>query len=148
MASRLIRSWARLGALESQSPENPLTPPRNPFQEEDRKTSCSCDKVLALRTLVAQLEGDLAVAHARIQDLTEINSLLRLTAPNPALARAIENVEPLPPPEFPPPLKSRQSSLPPPGHSRLSSPALVTCLGESLPAGVGLNKSYTDAPIF
>ena len=38
--------------------------------------------------------------------------------------------------------------MPPPGHSCLSSPALVTCLGESLPAGVGLNKSYTDAPVF
>ena len=38
--------------------------------------------------------------------------------------------------------------MPPPGPSRLSSPALVTCLGESLPAGVGLNKSYTDAPVF
>ena len=25
---------------------------------------------------------------------------------------------------------------------------MVTCLGESLPAGLGLNKSYTDAPIF
>ena len=36
----------------------------------------------------------------------------------------------------------------PPSHSRLSSPALVTCLGESLPAGVGLKKSYTDAPVF
>ena len=24
----------------------------------------------------------------------------------------------------------------------------MTCLGESLPAGVGLNKSYTDAPVF
>ena len=38
--------------------------------------------------------------------------------------------------------------MPPSGHSRLSSPALVTCLGESLPAGVGLNTSYTDAPVF
>ena len=36
----------------------------------------------------------------------------------------------------------------PPGPSRLSSPALVTCLGESLLASVGLNKSYTDAPVF
>ena len=35
-----------------------------------------------------------------------------------------------------------------PGPSRLSSPAVVTCLGESLLAGVGLNKSYTDAPVF
>ena len=38
--------------------------------------------------------------------------------------------------------------MPPPSHTRLSSPALVTCLGESLPAGVGLNKSYTYAPVF
>ena len=38
--------------------------------------------------------------------------------------------------------------MPPLGHSRLSSPALVTCLGKSLSACVGLNKSYTDAPIF
>ena len=37
--------------------------------------------------------------------------------------------------------------MPPPGHSCLSFPTLVTCLGESLPAGVGLNKSYTDAPV-
>ena len=88
------------------------------------------------------------MAHARIQDLTEINSLLRLTAPNPAPARANENTEPLPPSELPPPPESRQSSLPPPGHSRLSSPALVTCLGGSLPAGVGLNRCYTDAPVF
>ena len=88
------------------------------------------------------------MAHDRIRDLTEIKSLLRRTASNPAPARAIENAEPLPPPERPPPADSRQSSMPPPGHSRLSSPALVTCLGESLPAGVGLNKSFTDAPVF
>ena len=43
---------------------------------------------------------------------------------------------------------SPQSSVLPLGPSRLSCPALVTCLGESLPAGVGLNKSYTDAPVF
>ena len=49
---------------------------------------------------------------------------------------------------LPPPPESPQSSLPPPGHSCLSSPALVTFLGESLPAVVGLNKSYTDAPVF
>ena len=38
--------------------------------------------------------------------------------------------------------------MPPPNNPRLSSPALVTCLGEPHPAGVGLNKSYTDAPVF
>ena len=97
---------------------------------------------------MAQLETDLAVAHACIQDLTEINSLLRRTTPNPAPARANENAEPLPPPEHMPLPESRQSSMLPPGHSRLSSPALVTCLGKSLLAGVGLNKSYTDAPVF
>ena len=43
---------------------------------------------------------------------------------------------------------SPQSSVLPLGPSRLSCPALVTCLGESLPAGGGLNKSYTDAPVF
>ena len=88
------------------------------------------------------------MAHSRIQDLTEINSLLRLKALNPAPARANENAEPRHPPELPPPPESRQSSLPPPGHSRLFSPALVNCLGESLPAGVGLSKSNTDAPVF
>ena len=148
MASRQTRSSARMGTLESQSLENPLEPPGDPHQEDALETSRSPDKVIALRTRVAQLEGDLAVAHARIQDLSEINSHLRLTAPNPAPDRAHENVEPLPPSELPPPPESRQSFLPPPGHSRLSSPALVTCLGESLPAGVGLNKSYTDAPVF
>ena len=119
-----------MGALESQSPENPLEPPGDPLQEDARETSRSPDEVLALRTRVAHLEGDLAGAHVRIQDLTEINSPLRLTALNPAPARAIENAEPLPPPELPPPPESRQSSLPPPGHSHLSSAALVTCLGE------------------
>ena len=67
---------------------------------------------------------------------------------NPAPARAIEHKEPPPPPERLPLPDSRQSSMPPPSHSRLSSPALVTCLGESLPAGVGRDKSYTDAPVF
>ena len=38
--------------------------------------------------------------------------------------------------------------MPPPGHSHLSSPALVTCLGESLLASVKLNKSYTNASVF
>ena len=137
-----------MGTLDSQSPENALEPPGDSPQEDARGTSRSPDKVLALRTWVAQLEGDLAVAHARIQDLTEINSLLCLNTPNPAPARVNENGEPPHPPELPPPPESRQSSLPPPGHSRLSSPALVTCLGESLLAGVGHNKSYTDAPVF
>ena len=97
---------------------------------------------------MTQLAADLAVTHARIRDLTVINLFLRLTASNPAPARANENAESLPPSERPPPPDSRLSSMPPPGHSRLSSPTLVTCLGESLPAGVGLNKSYTDAPVF
>ena len=88
------------------------------------------------------------MAHARIQDLSEINTFLRRTASNPAPARANENAEPPPPPESPAPPVSRQSSILPLGPARLSSPALVTCLGESLPAGVGLNKSYTDAPVF
>ena len=30
----------------------------------------------------------------------------------------------------------------------MSSPAVVTGLGKSLPAGVGLDKSYIDAPVF
>ena len=97
---------------------------------------------------MTQLEADLAVAHARIQNLTEINSFLRRTASNPAPARANEDAEPPPSPESPALPVSRQSSLLPLGPSRLSSPALVTCLGESLPAGVRLNKSYTDAPVF
>ena len=88
------------------------------------------------------------MGHNRIRDLTEINSFLRRTALNPAPARANENAEPTPPPERPPPPDSPQSSMPPPGPSCLSSPALVTCLGESLPAGMGLNKPYTDALVF
>ena len=86
-----------MGTLESQSLKNPLEPPGDPLQEDALETSRSPDEVLALCTRVAQLEGDLAVAHAHIQDLTEINSLLRLTAPNPAPARANENAEPPPP---------------------------------------------------
>ena len=38
--------------------------------------------------------------------------------------------------------------MPPPSPSWLFFPALVTYLGKSLPAGVGLNKSYTDVPVF
>ena len=159
MTSRLTRSSARMGAheLELETPNIPLDQPKDRLQEDTHRTSCALGESqpaametenLALCTRVAQLETDLAVAHDRIRDLTEINSLLRRTASNPAPARPIENVEPSPPPEHPPPLDSRQSSMPPPGHSRLSSPALVTCLGKSLPAGVGLNKSYTDAPVF
>ena len=106
------------------------------------------NKILALETGVTKLEADLAVAHARIQDLTEINSFLRRTASNPAPARANKNAEPPPPPESPVPPVSRQSSVLPLGPSCLSSPTLVTCLGESLPAGVGLNKSYTNTPVF
>ena len=162
MASRLTRSLARMGALEPEleileTPYNPLDLPEDRLQEDARDTTSAPgesqpvameNKILALQTRVTQLERDLAVAHACIPDLTEINSFLRRTASNPAPARAIENTEPPPPPERPPPPDSRQSSMPPPGHSRLSSPALVTCLGESLPAGVGRNKSYTDAPVF
>ena len=88
------------------------------------------------------------MAHVRIQDLTDINSFLRHTASNPASARANENAEPPPPPESPTPPVSQQSSVLPLGPTRLSSPALVTCFGESLLAGVGLNKSYTSAPVF
>ena len=67
---------------------------------------------------------------------------------NPAPARANEHGEPPPPLASPAPPVGRESSVVPPGPSRLSSPALVTCLGESLLAGVGLNKSYTNAPVF
>ena len=149
-----------MGALELklETPDIPLEQPENRLQEDASHTSCAPGKSqsaatetenLALRTRVlAQLETDLAVAHNRIRDLTEINSLHRRTALNPAPARAIEQEEPPPPTEGPPPPGSCQSSMPPPGHSRLSSPALVTCLGESLPASVVLNKSYTDAPVF
>ena len=159
MASRLTRSLARMGALELEleTPDIPLDQPEDRLQEVARQTSCAPGETmpeatetenLALRTRVAQLETDLAVAHDRIRDLTEINSLPRRTTSNPAPARAIEQAEPPPPPELPPPPDSHQSSMPPPGHSRLSSPALLTCLGGSLPPGVGLNKSYTDAPVF
>ena len=88
------------------------------------------------------------MAHNRIRDLTKINRLLHRAVPGPALARAIENAERPPPPQVQAPLESHQSSMLPPGHSYLSFPALVTCLGKSLLAGVGLNKSYTDAPVF
>ena len=162
MASRLTRPSARMGALEPEpeileTQDTPLNLPENWLQEDAPDTTCAPGnsqsvateaKILALETRVTQLEAYLAVAHARIQDLTEINWFLRHTASNPAPARASENAEPPPPPERPPPPDSRQSSMPPPCPSRLSSPALVTCLGESLPGGVGLNKSYTDAPVF
>ena len=143
--------------LELETPDIPLEQREDRLQDDARQTSrapgesqlvATETENLVLRTRVAQLETDLAVAHARIQDLTEINSFLRRTASNPAPARANENAEPPPPPKSPAPPVSRQSSLLPLGPARLSSPALVTCLGESLPAGVGLNKSYTDAPIF
>ena len=157
MASWLTRSSARMGALELEleTPDIPIDLLEDRLQEDARETSlapgnsqpaATQNKILALETQVAQLEADLAVAHARIQDLTDINSFLRRTASNPAPARANENAEPPPPPESPAPPVSRHSSVLPLGPSRLSSPALVTCLGELLPAGVGLNKSYTDAP--
>ena len=90
-----------MGTLESESLENSHEPPGDPLQEDALETSRSPDEVLALRTRVAQLEGDLPVAHARIQDLTEINSHLRLAALNPAPKRANENAEPPPPSELP-----------------------------------------------
>src|SRR5205085_4636610 len=77
-----------------------------------------------------------------------INCLLRRTVPDSAPAGTTENAQRPPPPEVPATPESRHSSIPPPGHPRLSSPVLVTCLGELLLAGVGLNKSYTDAPVF
>ena len=139
------------------TPNTPLELPEDRLQEDARDTTCAPsesqpvateNKTLALQTRVTQLERALAVAHVRIQDLTDINSFLRRTPSNPAPARAHDAAEPPPPPEHPLPPESRQSSMPPPGHSRLSFPALVTCLGELLLAGVGLNKSYTDAPVF
>ena len=160
MGSCLTRSSARMGALECETLETPnisLHLPEDQLQEDARETSLAPgdsqpaarqNKILALETRVTQLEAGLTVAHARIQDLTEIYSCLRRTTSNPALARANENAEPPPSPEFPAPPVSRQSSVLPPGPSRLSSPALVTCLGECPPAGVGLNKSYTDTPVF
>ena len=109
MASRLTRFSARMGALELEleNPDMPLEQPEDRLQEDTRQTSCAPGESqpaatetenLALRTRVAQLETDLAVAHDRIRDLTEINSLLRRTAWNPAPAQAIENAEPPPPP--------------------------------------------------
>lgn len=46
---------------------------------------------LALRTCVAQLVNDLAVAYDLIRDLTEINSLLSRMAPDAGPARANGN---------------------------------------------------------
>ena len=140
IASRLTRSSAHMGALELELeiPNATLNLPEDRLQEDASENSRATggsqpaateNQMLVLQTRVTQLETDLAVAHARIQDLTEINSLLWRTTPTPAPARANENAEPPPPPELPPPPQSRRSSLPPPGHSRLSSPALVTCLG-------------------
>ena len=88
MASRLTRSSARIGALEPETPDNTLDLPEDRLQEDARETSCTRgesqpaateNENLALRTRVAQLEADLAVARDRIRDLTEINSLLRRT---------------------------------------------------------------------
>ena len=162
MASRLTHSSARMGALEPElelleTTDIPLHLPQDRLQEEAPDTTCTPgnsqlaateDKIFPLETRVTQLEADLAVANVRIQDLTEIISFLRHTTSNPAPARANETAEPPPPPGSPAPPVSRQSSVLPLGPSRLSSPALVTCFGESLPAGVELNKSYTHAPVF
>ena len=103
---------------------------------------------LPLRAQVAQLERDLAVAQNRMRDLTEINSLFQRIILDPAPAKANKIAKSLPPPEHPPRPESRQCSMPLPGHSCLSSPALVTCHGESVPAGVGIKKSHTHAPFF
>ena len=157
MASRLTCSSAQIGPLEPQAPENPLEPPADLIEEVACKTCFNPEglqplatekEILTLRTRLTQLEGDLAVAHARIQDLTQVNSFLRCTASNPAPTRANESTEPPPPSELSPLPESLQTSIPPLGHSRLSSAPLVTCLGESLPAGVGLNKSDPNAPVF
>ena len=117
MASGLTRSSARMGAHEPkleilETPDTPLDLPEDRLQEDARDTTCAPgesqpvameNKILALQTRVTQLERDLGVAHARIQDLTEINSFLRRSASNPAPARANENAEPPPPPESPAP---------------------------------------------
>ena len=140
MASRLTRSSACKGALEPEleileTTDTPLDLPEDRLQEDARDTTRASgesqpvateNKILALHTRVTQLERDLDVAHARIQDLTEINSFLHRTPSNPAPARAHEAAEPPPPRKHPPPPESRQRSMPPPGHSCLSSPALVT----------------------
>ena len=110
--------------LELETPDTPLLQAEDHLQEDARQTSrapgesqpaATETQNLVLRTRVAQLETDLAVAHDRIRDLTQINSFLRRTASNPAPARANDNAEPPPPPKRPPPPDSRQSSMPPPG---------------------------------
>ena len=106
------------------------------------------NKNLVFRIPVAQLERHLAVAHNRIRDLTKIKALLYFMIRDLAPARVTKNAERPPPAEVPALPESRQSCRLPLGPSRLSSPALVTCLGESLPAGMRLNKSYTDIPVF
>ena len=131
-----------MGALEPEleileRADTPLDLPEDWLQEDACDTTCAPsvfqpvgteNKILALQTRVTQLERDLAVAHAHIQDLTEINSFLCRTPSNPAPARAHKAAKPPPPPEHLLPLESRQSSMPPPSHSRLSSPTLVTYL--------------------
>ena len=132
IASRLTRSSARMGALEPEleileKTNTPLDLPEDGHEEDAPDTTCAPgnsqpaateNKIPALETRVTQLEADLAVAHASIQDLTEINSFLRRTATNPAPARANENAEPPPPPKPPAPPVSRQSSVLPLGPSR------------------------------
>ena len=103
---------------------------------------------LALRASVPHLDRDLTEAHNRIRELTESKSLLRHTASNPAPARGNKNAVPPPPPKSRAPQVGRQSSVLPLGPSGFSFPALVTCLVESVLAGVGLNKSYTGPPVF
>ena len=104
MALRLTRSSAGMGTLEPEleileTTDIRLDLPEDQLQEDAPDTTCAPGNsqpaameamILALETRVTQLEADLAVAHARIQDLTEINSFLRRTASNPAPARANE----------------------------------------------------------
>ena len=128
VASRLTRSSARMGALEPEleileTHDTPLNLPEDRLQEDAPDTTCAPgesqpvameNEILALRTRMAQLERDLAVAHNRIRDLSEINSLLPRTAHEPAPAGAAESAQRLPPPEVPAPPESRQSSMLPP----------------------------------
>jgi len=157
MASRLTRAMGRAAIPESQTLDNTLNPPADPLQADTDETMHNLDESQpeiqqspatpdddhqALLNRIRELENELATARARIQDLTEINSLLRTSRPALPVGREeTPNVEPLAHPT------TLHAERPTP-FSRLASPALITCLGESLPPGVGLNKSYTDAPVF
>ena len=101
MVFRLTRSNAGMGALKLETletPEMPLDLPEDRLQEDACKTSRSLsgpqpaateNKILVLKTRVTQLERELTVAHASIQDLTETTCFLRRTALNPAHARTV-----------------------------------------------------------